>query len=90
MLLWIKIKQKNYFANVTGPAKIDHLSTKNFQFLACLLYHNLITIYTITTKSLSLLQNLMGFLLQLMEMDSAFGMKDISENITRCNLHSDG
>ena len=47
---------------VTGPVKIDHLSTKNRQFLMYLLYHNLITIYTTATKS-SLLQNLMGFLL---------------------------
>ena len=54
--------------NVTGPAKIDHVSAKNCQFLACLLYHNLITIYTTATKSSSLLQNLMGFLLQLTEM----------------------
>ena len=53
---------------VTGCAKIDHVSTKNRLFLACLLYHNLITIYTTTTKSSSLLQNLMAFLLQLMEM----------------------
>ena len=35
---------------VTGPTKIDHLSTKNCQFLACLLYHTLITIYTTATK----------------------------------------
>ena len=54
--------------NVTGPAKIDHVSTKNHRFLVCLLYHNLKTIYTTTTKSSSLLQNLMGFLLQLTEM----------------------
>ena len=53
---------------VTGPAKINHVSAKNHRFLACLLYHNLITIYTTTIKSLSLLQNLMGFLLQLTEM----------------------
>ena len=53
---------------VTGPAKIDHVSAKNRQFLACLLYHNLITIYTTATKSSSLLQNLMGFLLHLTEM----------------------
>ena len=53
---------------VTEPAKIDHVSTKNLQFLACLLYHNLITIYTTTTKSSSLLQNSMGVLLQLTEM----------------------
>ena len=53
---------------MTGPAKIDHLNVKNHQFLTCLLYHNFITIYTTATKSSSLLQNLMGLLLQLMEM----------------------
>ena len=53
---------------VTGPAKIDHVSTKNHQFLACLLHHNLIIIYTTATKSSSLLRNLMDFLLQLTEM----------------------
>ena len=52
---------------VTKPAKIDQVSTKNRRFLVCLLYHNL-TIYTTTTKSSSLLQNLMGFLLLLTEM----------------------
>ena len=57
-----------YMTNVTGPVKIDHVSTKNPRFLACLLYHNLITIYATATKSSSLLQNLMGFLLQLTEM----------------------
>ena len=41
---------------------------KNGQFLACLLYHNLINIYTTATKSSSLLENLMGFLLQFTEM----------------------
>ena len=46
--------------HVTRPAKItDFLS---------LLYHNLITIYTTATESSLLLQNLMGFLLQLTEM----------------------
>ena len=49
-----------------GPAQIDHVSTKNRRFLACLLYHNL-TIYTIETKALAQVQNLMGFLLQLTE-----------------------
>ena len=53
---------------VTGPAKIDHVSAKNRRVLACLLYHNLLTIYTTATKCSSLLQNLMGFLLQLTEM----------------------
>ena len=52
---------------VTRPAKIDHLSAKSCQFLACLLYHNLITIYTTATQSSLLLQNLMGFLLKLVE-----------------------
>ena len=54
---------------VTRPAKIDHVSAKNRRFLACLLNHNLITIYTTAIKSSSLLQNLMGFLLQLTEME---------------------
>ena len=53
--------------HVTGPAKIDYLNTKNHRFLFSLLYYNLITIYTTTTKS-SLLQNLMGLLLQLTRM----------------------
>ena len=56
------------YVYVTGPVKIDHVSTKNCRFLACLLYHNLITIYTTATKSSSLLQKLKSFLLQLMEM----------------------
>ena len=53
---------------VTWPAKINHLSAKNCRFLLSLLYHDLITIYTTATKSLSLLQNLMDLLLQLAEM----------------------
>ena len=54
---------------VTGPAKFNYLSTKISQFLACLLYHNLIiTIYTTAAKYSLLLQNLMGLLLQLTEM----------------------
>ena len=56
--------QHNY---VAGPAKL-HVSAKIANFLS-LLYHNLISIYMTTTKSSSLLQNLMGFLLQLMEME---------------------
>ena len=47
------------------------------KFLACLLYDNLITIYTTATKSASVLQNLMALLLQLTEWDSAFGTKDL-------------
>ena len=52
----------------TGPAKFNYLSTKICQFLVCLLYHNLITIYTTAAKSSLLMQNLMGLLLQLTEM----------------------
>ena len=59
---------KNFALYVTGPAKIDRVSAKNHRFLACLLYHNLITIYTTATKASSLLQNLVGFYLQLTEM----------------------
>ena len=51
-----------------GPVKIDHLSAKNRRFLVCLLYHNLITIYTTAMKSLSLLQNLMSYLMHVTEM----------------------
>ena len=40
---------------------------KSLIFLS-LLYHNLRTVYTNTIKSLSLLQNLMGFLLKVTEM----------------------
>ena len=35
---------------VTGPARIDHMSTKNHGFLLSLLYHNLITIYSYHNK----------------------------------------
>ena len=44
---------------MTRPTKINPLSAKNSWFLSSLLYHNLITIYTIATKSSSLLDNLM-------------------------------
>ena len=54
---------------MTGPAKrpSEHKKSPIFIIFA-LSYCNLITIYTTTTKSSSPLQNLMGFLLQLMEM----------------------
>ena len=52
---------------VTKPAKINHLSTIIADFLF-LYYRNLMTVYTTTTKSLSLLDNLTDFLLQLTEM----------------------
>ena len=41
---------------------------KNHQFFPSLLYHNLRTVYTNAIKSLSLLQNLMGYLLKFTEM----------------------
>ena len=47
---------------VIGLDKIDYLSAKNFQFCLSLLY------CTTATASSSLLQNVMGFLLQLTEM----------------------
>ena len=53
---------------MTRPAKINHLSAKTSPIFAFLLYHNLITVYSTTTKPSSLLQNLMGFLLQFTEM----------------------
>ena len=58
-----------YSINVCDRAcKNRPCECKKSPILACLLYHNFITVYTTATKSLSLLQNLMGFLLQLMEM----------------------
>ena len=53
--MFYKIDKKLWLLYVTGPAKTDHLSTKNCRFLGCLLYHNLITIYTTVIRSSSLL-----------------------------------
>ena len=50
---------------LTKPVIINHLSKNNYR-LFCL--YSIITIYTTTTKSSSLLQKLMGILLQLTEM----------------------
>ena len=55
-------------ALVTRPAKINHVSTENRRFFPSLLYHNLQTLCTNKIQSLSLLQNLMGFLLKVTEM----------------------
>ena len=61
---------------------------KNCQFVPSLLYHNLRIICNNTIKSLSLLQNLKGFFWILWKWHITFRTKDISENITWCNLHS--
>ena len=54
---------------VTGPATINHVSTKNCRFFClCLIITCELLIYTNEIKSLSLLQNLMGFLLKFTEM----------------------
>ena len=53
---------------VTGPAKINHVSTKKSPIFSSLLYHNLQIIYSNKIKSLSLLQNLLGFLLKFREL----------------------
>ena len=52
-------------AYVTGPVKINHVSTKTCRFFVFAL---LITICTNKIKSLTLMQNLMGFLLNFREM----------------------
>ena len=57
------------FSYVTGPAITNHVSTKNCKFVSNLLYYNLITIYTITTKSFYTNTELMGILLQCIEME---------------------
>ena len=69
---------------------------KNLWFFPSLLYHNLRTVCT-NTNSLSLLQNLMGFLLfygnlnsNWWKWDITFKVEDIVENITWCNLRSHG
>ena len=49
---------------VSRPAKINHVSAKKLPIFPSLLYHNLQTVYTNAIKSLSLLQNLMGYLLR--------------------------
>ena len=48
---------------VIRPTRINHVSTKN----VTLLYHNLISIYTITVKSLPLAQNLISIFQQFTE-----------------------
>ena len=53
--MFYKIEIELWILYVTGPAITDHLSTKNRRFLAHLLYHNLITIYTTAIKSSSFL-----------------------------------
>ena len=54
---------------VIGPAKIYRVSAKKSLIcVSSLLYHNLLTVHTNKTKSLSQLQNLMGFFLKFTEM----------------------
>ena len=56
----------------------NHVSKKIFDF-SSLLYHTLQTICTKRTKSLSLLQNLMSFLLNLWKWDISFRAEYISK-----------
>ena len=75
---------------VTEPVRINHVSAKNANFLS-LLYHNLLATYINEPKSLPLLQKLMGFLLQFTNrILRTFRTKDVSKNITWCNLNSHG
>ena len=48
---------------------INYVSAKKVADFLCLLFYDLITIYANTTKCLSLLQNLMCYLLQVTEME---------------------
>ena len=52
---------------MTRPAKINHVSAKKSPIFLSLLYHILQTVYINTIKSLSPLQNLMGFVLKFTE-----------------------
>ena len=78
------------YVYVTRPMKIDHLSTKNRQFVACLLYHNLITIYTTATNLHHYCRFYWAFFCSFWKWDSVFGTKDINETITPYNLCSHG
>ena len=71
-----------------GLQKSTFWVQKKCQFSLLLLYHNLMTIYITTSKPSSLLQNLMGFLLQLTQ--SGFYILNGTENITLYNLRSHG
>ena len=60
-----------------GPAKSTSYVSTKISDLSYLLYHNIITIYTNTTKQLLLMHNLMAILLQFTEMGYSFRTKDI-------------
>ena len=63
---------------------------KKLPIFPFLLYHNLQNIYTNKTKSLSLLQNLIAFLLKFTKRNTTYTAEGISKNITLCNLHLHG
>lgn len=75
---------------MTRPGKINPCEHKKSLIISPLLYLNLLTVISSATSSLSLLQNLMGLLLQFTERDTTFRTEDISKNITLRNLHSHG
>ena len=60
--------------------KASYVSTKNADF-SSLLYHNLITIYTNTTKRLSLMHNLIPIFLQFTETGNPFRTKDVQLSV---------
>ena len=77
--------------DMTRPVIVDHLSSTNAYFFFCSIVCNLITIYTITTKSSSLLHIIIGILLQLAELGyCTLNGRDISKNISQYNMCSQG
>ena len=66
-----------FIQHVTGLAKINHVSAKHHRF-----FH----ICFIITYQLFILTN--GLYSEIKKFDTTFKVEGISENITRCNLHS--
>ena len=58
---------------ISDRACKNRLSEQKKCRLACLLYHNLITIHTTATKSSLLLQNLISFFCSLQKWDTSLG-----------------
>ena len=63
----VQYKDMNIIVICDQVCKNQPCECKKLPIFLSLLYHNLQIIYTNKTKSLSLLQNLMGFPLKLME-----------------------
>ena len=73
---------------LTRPVKINHVGLKNRRFCCLSSIITYVTIiYTNGRKSFLLMQKLMGFFCNLQK-QCTIATKDISKNITQCNLRS--